>query len=66
MTAIAEIKAAIEKLPKAQVEELAAWLDVILYGRTTPPAVDRWLQHACGAALTGTPAAATALTRGDE
>jgi len=66
MSTITEIEAAIEKLPKAQVEELAAWLDAILYRRTTPPAVERWLEHARGAAQAGTTSAAIMqLTRGD-
>lgn len=67
MSTIAEIEAAIEKLPPAQVEELAAWLEAVRVRRATPPAVERWLERARGAALPGvTTAGILAATRGEE
>jgi cytochrome c553 len=67
MSTIPEIEAAIEKLSRAQVEELAAWLNKVLLRRPKRPAIDRWLERARGAAVMGTTTAAImALTRGEE
>jgi hypothetical protein len=67
MSTIPEIEAAIEKLSREQVEELAAWLDKILLRRPAQPPIDRWLERARGAAKPGaTTAAIMALTRGEE
>jgi hypothetical protein len=66
MSTIAEIEAAIEKLSQAQVEELAVWLETTRLRRATPPAVERWLEQACGVALPGaTTDGIMALTRGE-
>jgi hypothetical protein len=53
MSNMAEIEAAIEKLPKAQVDQLAHWLETLRQSRTTPPPVEKWLHSARGAALPG-------------
>jgi hypothetical protein len=67
MSTIAEIEAAIERLPEAQMEELAAWLEKFRAWRTTPPPVENWLNRAVGAARPGiTTADVMALTRGEE
>jgi hypothetical protein len=67
MGTITEIEAAIERLPGPEVEELAAWLERFRSGRSSTPAVDRWLAQARGAAK---PAMTTdqlmSLTRGKE
>lgn len=67
MNNIAEIEAAIEKLPDRQVDELAHWLETLRLRRMTPPPVESWLKRARGAA---TPGARTDdvmnLTRGEE
>ena len=51
MSNIAEIEAAIEKLPGTQVEQLARWPDDYRQRRATPPPVESWLQRARGTAL---------------
>jgi hypothetical protein len=67
MSTIPEIEAAIEKLSRGQIEELAAWMQATVLRRTVAPAIDQWLKHARGAALPGsTTAAVMALTRGEE
>jgi hypothetical protein len=67
MSTIAEIEAAIEKLPSPQVEELAHWLDMLRQRRATPPACDDWFKRARGAAREGvTTAAVMAMTRGEQ
>ncbi|MGA2582163.1 MAG: hypothetical protein ABSG31_02705 [Tepidisphaeraceae bacterium] len=67
MSTVAEIEAAIKQLPKAELEALALWLETMLLNRATPPAVDRWLERARGAAVAGmTTDAVMALTRGNE
>ena len=67
MSNIAEIEAAIERLPAPQVDQLARWLEVYRQRRMTPPRVESWLQRARGAAI---PAVKTqdimTLTRGEE
>ena len=67
MSKIAEIEAAIEKLPDPQVDQLACWLENFRQRRATPPPVEGWLRRARGAAL---PSVKTddlmALTRGEE
>jgi len=67
VSTIAEIEAAIEKLPVRQVEQLAEWLKRYLTRRATPPPVENWLARAGGAARPGaTTAQVMALTRGEE
>jgi hypothetical protein len=67
MSTIAEIEAAIEKLPRPQVDELAAWLEKLRVWRATPPAIESWLARARGAARPGTTTAGMmSLTRGEE
>ena len=67
MSNIAEIEAAIEKLPEPQVAQLAHWLEKLRQRRTASPPVENWLKHARGAAR---PDAKTQevlnLTRGEE
>ena len=50
MSSVAEIEAAIERLPKPQVDQLARWFETFLQGRSTPPPVEHWLKSARGAA----------------
>jgi hypothetical protein len=67
MSTVAEIEAAIEKLPDPQVEELAQWLDTLRQRRTVPPPCNDWFKRARGAARQGiTTAAVMAMTRGEE
>jgi len=67
MSKIAEIEAAIEKLPAPQLEELAAWLEKLRVRRAIPPQVESWLVRARGAACPGVKTAdVLALTRGEE
>jgi hypothetical protein len=67
MSTIAEIEAAIERLPAQQVDELARWLESLRAQRLTPPPVEEWLSRAIGAALPGvTTEGVMALTRGEE
>ena len=53
MSSVAEIEAAIEKLPLPQVDQLASWLADFCRQRTSPPSVESWLQRARGAAING-------------
>jgi hypothetical protein len=53
MSSIAEIKAAIERLPAPQVDKLAQWLQDFRQQPSTIPPVETWLQHARGAAIPG-------------
>jgi len=53
MSSVAEIEAAIEKLPLPQVDQLASWLEGFCRRRTSPPSVESWLQRARGAAING-------------
>ncbi len=67
MSSIAEIEAAIEKLPAPQVAELAVWLETLRLRRDTPAPVESWLAGARGTALSGmTTAKIMSLTRGEE
>ena len=67
MSTIAEIEAAIERLPATDVEEFAAWLETLRTRRATTPAAEAWLSLARGAARPGVKTAdVMALTRGDE
>jgi hypothetical protein len=67
MSTIAEIEAAIERLPKPEVDKLAAWIENFRAGRLAPPPADQWLHRAVGAAIPGvTTADIMALTRGKE
>ncbi|MCC6795285.1 MAG: hypothetical protein IT366_09225 [Candidatus Hydrogenedentes bacterium] len=67
MSTVDEIEAAIEKLPVAQVEQLARWIEAYRQRRAAPPAVENWLQRARGAAVPGvTTLEVMKLTRGEE
>jgi hypothetical protein len=67
MSSVAEIEAAIEKLPDPQVEQLARWLETYRRERTTPPPVESWLQQARGRAIPGMKTQdVMAFTRGEE
>jgi hypothetical protein len=67
VSTITEIEAAIERLPKSQVDELVAWLEKFRAWRTTPPPAETWLSGAVGAAKPGvTTADVMAVTRGEE
>jgi hypothetical protein len=46
MSSVAEIEAAIEKLPAPQVDELAASLEELRVRRATPPTAESWLERA--------------------
>ena len=67
MSNIAEIEAAIEKLPDPQVDQLTRWLETLRQRRATPPPVESWLKRARGAALPGVKTQdVMTLTRGEE
>ena len=67
MSTIAEIEAAIEKLPVRQLEQLARWLEAYRQRPAAPPPVDNWLERARGAAAPGvTTQDVMTLTRGEE
>lgn len=67
MSSVAEIEAAIEKLPVPQVDQLASWLADFCRQRTSPPSVESWLQRARGAAINGTDTQEIMrFTRGEE
>ena len=67
MSNIAEIEAAIEKLPDPQVDQLTRWLETLRQRRATPPPVESWLKRARGAALPGVKTKdVMTLTRGEE
>jgi hypothetical protein len=66
MRSIAEIEAAIEKLPAPQMDELAVWLDRLRSRRDAKATVESWLNQARGGALPGvTTADIMTLTRGE-
>lgn len=67
MSSVAEIEAAIEKLPVPQVDQLASWLADFCRRRTSPPSVESWLQRARGAAINGADTQKVMrFTRGEE
>jgi hypothetical protein len=67
MSTIAEIETAIARLPAAQVEELAVWLEAYRARRAASLAAEAWLERARGAALPDvTTADVMDLTRGEE
>lgn len=67
MSNVAEIEAAIEKLPVPQVDQLARWLETFRQRRATLPPVESWLQQARGAAVPGVKTQEVMkLTRGEE
>ena len=67
MCDITRIAAEIEKLPVAEVEQLARWLETFRQRRVTPPPVEGWLQRARGAAIPGMKTRdVMKLTRGEE
>jgi hypothetical protein len=53
MSNIADIEAAIERLPEPQVDQLMGWLEALRRRRAGPVPVEGWLQRARGAALPG-------------
>ena len=66
MSNIAEIEAAIEKLPDPQVAQLAQWLEQLRQRRIAAPPVENWLQRARGAARQGAKTQdVLTLTRGE-
>ena len=66
MKSIAEIEEAVEKLPAAQLEELAGWLEVYRQKRASGIPIESWLQRARGAARGGTTTEdIMAITRGE-
>jgi hypothetical protein len=67
MSTIAEIEAAIERLPAPQVHELAEWLSKYRAERPAPVSVEIWLDTARGSARQGvTTKDVMTLTRGEE
>ena len=67
MNTIAEIETAIERLPAAQVDELAVWLEAHRARRAASLAAEAWLERARGAALPDvTTADVMIITRGEE
>jgi hypothetical protein len=67
MSSVAEIEAAIEKLPLPQVDQLAHWLESFLQRRVSTPALENWLLNAKGAAVLDSQTQAIMnLTRGEE
>ena len=66
MSTVAEIETAIERLPKPQLAELAAWLEQLRLRRASPVSTDAWLERARGAARPDiSTAQVMALTRGE-
>jgi len=66
MSNIAEIEAAIEKLPDPQVAQLSHWLEKLRQRRTASPPVENWLKHARDATRQGTKTQdVLTLTRGE-
>jgi hypothetical protein len=53
MSNVAEIEAAIEKLPVPQVQKLADWFEGFLQRRLPGSDVENWLKYAKGAAVSG-------------
>ena len=67
MSTVAEIEAAIAKLPAAQVDQLAHWLEMFRHQQLAPVAVESWLARSRGAARPGVKThEVMALTRGEE
>ncbi len=67
MSNIAEIEAAIERLPEPQVTQLARWFEAFRQRHAAPPPVETWLRQARGSAIPGTNTQdILALTRGGE
>lgn len=67
MSSVAEIEAAIEKLPVSQLDQLAHWLEVFLQRRVSTPALENWFLNAKGAAVAGAQTQAIMnMTRGEE
>jgi len=54
MSTIAEIEAAIQKLPVRQVDQLSDWLEEFRKRRAGAPSLESWLGKARGAAVPGT------------
>lgn len=66
MSTVAEIEAAIQRLPLTEVEKVAEWLETYRAQRSMAPQAEAWLERARGAARSGaTTAEVMDLTRGD-
>jgi hypothetical protein len=66
MSTVAEIEAAIKRLPLTEVEKVAQWLATYCAQCSTAPQAEGWLERARGAARPGvTTAEVMDLTRGD-
>lgn len=66
MNKITEIEQAIEKLPAAEVDELASWLELFRLRKATSETIENWLARARGVVRTGqTTASIMDLTRGE-
>jgi hypothetical protein len=66
MSTVAEIEAAIQRLPLTEVEKVAEWLESYRAQRNTGPQAEAWLERARGAARQGvTTVEVMDLTRGD-
>ena len=67
MSSVAEIEAAIEKLPLPQVDQLAHWLEGFLQRPVSTPTLENWLLNAKGAVVPDSQTQAIMnLTRGEE
>ncbi len=65
MSSVAEIEAAIEKLPVPQVDQLAHWVEGFIQRRVSTPDLENWLLNAKGAAVPDAQTQAImSLTRG--
>jgi hypothetical protein len=66
MSTVAEIEAAIERLPLTEIEKVAEWLATYRAQHAAGPHAETWLERARGAARPGvTTAEVMALTRGE-
>ena len=66
MSNVAEIEAAIQRLPLTEIEKVAEWLTTYRAQRSNRPTAEAWLERASGAARPGaTTAEVMSLTRGE-
>ena len=66
MSNVAEIEAAIQRLPLTEIEKVAEWLATYRAQRSNRPPAEAWLERARGAARPGaTTAEVMSLTRGE-
>lgn len=62
-----KIKADIERLTPAELEQLGKWVAELCVRRATPPHVEKWLKRAVGAAIPGvTTDDVMKMTRGED